>query len=318
MKNVIITGGTGFVGKSLTRMVRARFPDCEIMALGSRDVDLADRQETFRFFEKARWTNKCDHIIHLAALYKAGDWPVHHQATQFYVNMSINVNVLEAWRTFFPAAKLTSILSYCVYPSHSEPHGEGEIYNSEPEDYLFAYAYTKKCLLIGQKAYAREHGLKSTSVALPTVYGPGDSFLENSHVVGALIGKFVRASQHGAPTVEVWGDGLQEREFLYVDDAADGIIAAALRSNEEFMNLGAGTAHSIRDIAEAIARLSGFNGRIVQNPTKFTGVACRVLNVDLMRERLGWSAQTKLEEGLKRTIAAYRRELGGENSPLTE
>lgn len=290
-------------------MIRERFPGCEIHALGSRDVDLADRAAAFRWFEKARWTNKCDHIIHLAALYKAGDWPVHHQATQFYVNMSINVNVLEAWRTFFPAAKLTSILSYCVYPAHPEPHTEDEIYNSEPEDYLFAYAYTKKCQLIGQKAYAREHGLKSTSVALPTVYGPGDSFAENSHVIGALIGKFVRAALSGAPAVEVWGDGSQEREFLYVDDAADGIIAAAMGSEEEFMNLGTGKAHRIRDIADTIAQLSGFKGRIVQNPAKFTGVACRVLNVDLMRHKLGWTAQTAIEDGLRRTIHAYNSEL---------
>ena len=292
-------------------MIRTRFPNCQIMALGSRDVDLADRQEAFRFFEKVRWTNECDHIFHLAALYMAGDWPVNHQATQFYVNMSINVNMLEAWRIFLPAAKMTSILSYCVYPPHPEPHHENEIYNSEPEDYLFAYAYTKKCQLIGQRAYAREHGLKATSVALPTVYGPGDSFAENSHVIGALIGKFVRAACSRAPTVEVWGDGLQEREFLYVDDAADGIIAAAIGSKEEFMNLGTGKAHRIRDIAEAIARLSNFEGRIVQNPAKFTGVACRALNVDLMRDRLGWTARVGLEDGLKRTIAAYRAELSG-------
>lgn len=309
MKSVIITGGTGFVGGALARMIRERFPGCDVMTLGSRDVDLSDKRDTFRWFEKARWTNNCEHIIHLAALYKAGDWPVHHQATQFHVNMSINVNVLEAWRTFFPAAKLTSVLSYCVYPSHPEPHYESEIYNSEPEDYLFAYAYTKKCQLIGQKAYAREHGLKSTSVALPTVYGPGDSFAENSHVIGALIGKFVRAVRSGEPTVEVWGDGSQEREFLFIDDAADGIIAAALGSQEDFLNLGTGQTNRIRDIADVIARLSGFKGRIVQNPSKFTGVACRVLNVDLMRDRLGWTAQTGIEEGLKCTIAAYHAEL---------
>lgn len=309
MKNVIITGGTGFIGKTLERMIKERFPDCEVHALGSKAVDLSDRQNTFRFFEKIRWTNEVDHIIHLAALYKAGDWPVHHQATQFYVNMSINVNTLEAWRIFLPRAKMTSILSYCVYPSHPEPHPENEIYHSEPEDYLFAYAYTKKCQLIGQKAYGREHGLTSTSVALPTVFGPGDSFAENSHVVGALIGKFVRAARNDSPTVEVWGDGTQEREFLYVDDAADGIIAAALNSEEEFLNLGTGTAHSIREISEIIASLSGFKGEIVQNIAKFTGVSCRVLDVSLMKDRIGWSSKTQLEDGLKRTIAAYHEEL---------
>jgi GDP-L-fucose synthase len=309
MKNVIITGGTGFIGKNLKRKISQRFPSCGVQAIGSDDVDLSDRQATFRWFEKNRWTRQCDHIIHLAALYKAGDWPVHHQATQFYVNMSINVNLLEAWRIFYPAAKLTSVLSYCLYPPTSEPHKESEIYGSEPEDYLFAYAYTKKCQLIGQKAYFREYGLKSTSVALPTVYGPGDSFHENSHVIGALVGKFVRAARAGLEKVEVWGDGMQEREFLFVEDASDGILAAALKAEHEFLNLGTGKSHRICDVAAKIARLSKFDGEIVQNTAMFTGVACRVLDVNLMRKSLGWSAQIEIEQGLEHTIAAYQSDL---------
>src|SRR5262249_50634364 len=143
--------------------------NCDVVALGSNAVDLSRKDETFDWFEKIRRIFDCDHVIHLAALYKAGDWPVKHQATQFYVNMSININLLEAWRTFFPKAKMTSILSYCMYPSHSNAHPETEVYGTEPEDYLFAYAFTKKAQLIGQRAYAREHGLCSTSVILPTV-----------------------------------------------------------------------------------------------------------------------------------------------------
>jgi GDP-L-fucose synthase len=312
MKNVIVTGATGFVGRNLVDIICRRFgPQTEVVALGSSVVDLSRKDETFDWFERQRWTFECGHIIHLAALYKAGDWPVRRQGTQFHVNMSINVNVLEAWRTFFPGAKLTSILSYCMYPSHGEPHPESELYGTEPEDYLFAYAFTKKALLIGQRAYAREHGLRSTSVILPTVYGPGDSFAENSHVVGALIGKFVHAARSGAPTVEVWGDGRQEREFLFVEDAADGIIAAALRAETDVLNLGAGVAHSIAEIAELIKIASGFTGRIAYRTDRFVGVQRRVLDVTKIRDLLGWTAPTSLRDGLTRTVRWHAAERDG-------
>jgi GDP-L-fucose synthase len=319
LKNVIVTGATGFVGRTLVAAIRERFPNAEVLALGSRDVDLSERAETFRWAEKTSWTFEADHIIHLAALYKAGDWPVHHQATQFHVNMSINVNLLESWRRFFPRAKMTSILSYCMYPSHPEAHPESEVYGTEPEDYLFAYAFTKKAQLIGQRAYAREHGLRATSVILPTVYGPGDSFEENSHVVGALVGKFVRAARSGAKTVEVWGNGEQEREFLHVADAADGIIAAALHANEDVLNLGTGQAFSVGHIARVIKQAADFRGDIVFNSDRFTGVRRRVLDVSRMRDVIGWTAPTSLDAGLAATVAWYQRQLdgGGDAGPPT-
>lgn len=309
MKNVIITGATGFVGKTLTRLIGERFPEANILSLGTKDVDLANQAETLAWFEQTAASFECDHIIHLAALYKAGDWPVRHPATQFYVNMQINANLLEAWRQSMPKAKLTSVLSYCIYPSHSDPHPETEAYGTEPEDYLFAYAFTKKAMIIGQRAYRVEHDMRSTSVVLPTVYGPGDSFAENSHVAGALVGKFVRAAREGAPNVEVWGDGKQEREFIYVDDAADGIIAAALGSESDLLNLGVGGADSIGDIAFKIKQAAGFKGDIVYNNNRFVGVKRRVLDVSRMRDELGWVAPTSIEEGLAKTVHWYEGEL---------
>ena len=306
MKNVIVTGATGFIGRTLVNTIRRRFgPDCQVLELSTSQANLARRGATFDWFERTHWAFECDHIIHLAALYKAGDWPVCHQGTQFHVNMSINVNVLEAWRRFFPKARFTSILSYCMYPSHGNPHPETEVYATEPEDYLFAYAFTKKTMLVGQRAYHREFGLDSTSVVLPTVYGPGDSFAENSHVVGALIGKFVRAARAGAPSVEVWGDGTQEREFLFVEDAADGIVAAALGAKEEVLNLGMGRAYSIAHIAGLIKEAAGFNGEIAFNTNRFVGVKARLLDVSKMRDTLGWSASTSLADGLKRSVRWY-------------
>jgi GDP-L-fucose synthase len=318
MKSVIVTGATGFIGRTLVDVIRRRFVGCDVIALGSKMVDLSSKGETFDWFKKTQGSFDCDHIIHLATLYKAGDWPVKHQATQFHVNMLINVNLLEAWRTFYPSAKMTSILSYCMYPSHGEAHPESEVYGTEPEDYLFAYAFTKKAQLIGQRAYAREHGLRSTSVILPTVYGPGDSFAENSHVVGALIGKFVRAVRSGVAEVEVWGDGTQEREFLYVEDTADGILAAALNSSQQVLNLGTGVAHSVGQIAKCIEAACAFKGRIAYNTNRFVGVRRRVLDVSKMRDELGWTAPTSLEDGLRQTVRWYEGSLDRVNATPSE
>lgn len=310
MKSVIVTGATGFVGRTLVAEIRRRYPACQIVAAGSGDVDLSDKAAAFDWMHALSGRLDCEHIIHLAALYKAGDWPVHHPATQFHVNMSLNVNTLEGWRRFLPKAKLTSILSYCMYPPREHPHPESELWGHEPEDYLFAYAMTKKAMLVGQRAYRREHGLTATSVVLPTVYGPGDSFAENAHVVGALVGKFVRAANDRVPAVEVWGDGRQRREFLFVEDAADGIIQAALRSDAEALNLGAGEAQAIGDLAEQIRRLSGFEGKVEFNPDRFVGVRSRVLDVSRARELLGWRAATPIGDGLARTVDWYAASLG--------
>lgn len=312
MKNVIVTGASGFIGQTLVAEIRRRFPAANVVAVSSKTVDIADEHALFGWLEQQRVFYECDHIIHLAALYKAGDWPVHHPATQFNVNLKLNVNILEGWIRYFPKAKFTSIVSYCMYPSLPHAHPESELWGHEPEDYLFAYAFAKKALLIGQRAYRQEFGGKCTSVVLPTVYGHGDSFAENSHVVGALIGKFVRATRDGAPTVEVWGDGQQEREFLYVDDAADGIIKAALHSEADVLNLGMGEAWSIGQIAAWIKEAAGFPGEIVYNNNKFVGVKTRKLDVSRIREVLGWSAQTPLQQGLKQTVDWYAASLAAE------
>ena len=308
MRNVIVTGASGFIGRRVVEILNERFgPDVNVYGLSSRDVDLSNRTAVFDWADRIQWTFDCDHIIHLAALYRAGNWPVTHPATQFFVNMSINVNVLEAWKRFFPAARMTSILSYCMYPSHPEPHPESELYGTEPEDYLFAYALTKKAMLIGQRAYRQEHELSSTSVILPTVYGPGDSFAEDSHVMGALVGKFVRAADRGAETVEVWGDGNQEREFLYVDDAVDGIIEAAMRSEEDVLNIGTGEAHRIGDIASWISDAAGFQGQVVNNTNRFVGVSKRMLDTSRAKEVLGWKAKTSIREGIEASVAWCRQ-----------
>jgi len=307
MKRVVVTGGTGFVGRALVADLRRRYPAADVVAVGSQVVDIAHEAAWFGWLEGLG--DGVDHVIHLAALYKAGDWPVHHPATQFNINMKINVNALEGWRRFLPRAKFTSILSYCMYPSTENAHPEEELYGHEPEDYLFAYALTKKAMLIGQRAYAQEYGLDCASVVLPTVYGPGDSFAENSHVVGALIGKFVRGARSGAPDVEVWGDGSAEREFLYVGDAVDGIIRVATDSKEPVLNLGTGAAYPIRDVVALIRESAGFTGETRYNMNRFVGVQSRRLDVTRIRDTLGWAAPTSLQDGIAQTVEWYRDSL---------
>jgi GDP-L-fucose synthase len=310
MQNVIVAGATGFIGSTLiARLRRELGADARIVGIGSRDVDLTHRDATFAWFERTASGTDFDHVFHLAALYKAGDWPVHHPATQFFANMSMNVNLLEAWARFAPGAKLTSVVSYCMYPPKETAHPESELWGTEPEDYLFAYAFTKKALLVGQRAYRQEHGLSATSVVLPTIFGPGDSFAENSHVVGALIGKFVRAARAGLAEVEVWGDGEQRREFLFVEDAVDGILAAARQSRADVLNLGTGQAHSVRELARMIQDAAGFTGRIHYERNRFVGVKHRALDVTRVQQEIGWTAKTGTKAGIEATVRSYREQL---------
>ena len=312
---IIVTGGTGFIGQTLVRKLEQRLASdtailpMTIIPVGSSDTNLTDASDTFDFFRKVTSEYQCLYLFHLAALYKAGGWPINHPATQFFINLSMNVNVLEAWWRYCPKARLTSILSYCMYPPGDNAHPESELWGTEPEEYLYSYAMTKKALVVGQRAYSQEHGMESCGVLLPTVYGPNDRFMEDSHVMGALIGKFVRATRFGYPTVEVWGDGEQEREFLYVDDAVDGIIAIAQRVRPDIFNLGTGHSNTIRSIVEIIQEKTGFKGDVIYNTERFVGVKKRRLDISYISRGLGWNFSTNLKDGIYRTVDWYVQEL---------
>jgi len=308
MKSVIVTGGTGFIGNNLVgRLEQVLEPEGKIFAPGTADVDFVNREDALEWFEQLHWVNDVTHIFHLAAVYKAGGWPQAHPGTQFHVNMQINLSVLEGWRRFFPAARLTSVVSYCMYPDHDRPHPETELWGSEPEPYLFAYAFTKKALLIGQRAYCQEFGLEGSALVLPTVYGPRADFSETSHVIGALIGKFVRAIENGEDTVEVWGDGSQVREFIHVNDAIDGLLLVAnLPVGSDVMNLGTSQPTSIRELVEIITECLGYKGKVVYQPNRFVGALKRVLDSSRVEQETGWQAKIDLKKGISEVIDWYR------------
>lgn len=313
MKSVIVTGGTGFIGSALAERLRQLVPPGEkVFAVGSRDVDLVSREDALKWFERIHWVNEVSHIFHLAAVYKAGGWPATHPGTQFHANMGINLSVLEGWKRFFPRARLTSVVSYCMYPDHDRVHPESELWGTEPEAYLFSYAFTKKALLIGQRAYCQEFGLEASALVLPTVYGPRDDFSEMSHVMGALIGKFVRAAESGAPEVEVWGTGEQEREFIHVQDVVDGLLDVSSRSGvTDVLNLGVDRCEQIGRLAATIADLAGYRGKIVFNPNRFVGALRRGLDSGRIARELGWKPKVRLEDGIASSIAWYRTRLHG-------
>ena len=317
MQGAIITGGTGFIGSALVARLSGRQGPVEVVhAPGSGDVDFASQEDSRTWFEGIRRTCEVSDIFHLAAVYKAGGWPEAHPGTQFSANMQINLNVLDGWRRFFPDARLTSVVSYCMYPDHDKPHPESELWGTEPEPYLFAYAFTKKALLIGQRAYCEEYGLEASSLVLPTVYGPRCGLSETSHVIGALIGKFVRAVESDEDFVEVWGDGTQEREFIHVDDVVDALLLLADRPvGSSVLNAGTSQSTSVHQLVNIIKECVGFEREVVYNPSRFVGAMKRVLDSRKIADELGWKPVITLEQGIKEVVDWYRAALAEDRAP---
>jgi GDP-L-fucose synthase len=306
MRGVIITGGTGFIGKNLAKYIREIYsPESKVFAPGSAELDLTDSLKTFKWFEETSVACEITHIFHLATLYKTGSWSQKYPATQLHVNMSMDLNVLEAWKRFCPQARLLNVLSYCMYPDHDNPHPESELFGTEPESFLYNYAFSKKALLVGQRAYCQEFGLSAIGVVLPTVYGPGDN-LENPRVMASLVKKYINAVNANLREVEVWGDGMQEREFLYMDDAISGILSAADKGKSDALNIGVGQTDKLHNIARMISDAVGFKGKTVFNTDRFVGVSRRVMCVDKAKKEIEWSSQVEMSEGIKRTIESYR------------
>lgn len=311
----VLTGGTGFVGRRLADHLAGRTPDARILAFGS-ETDLTDWAAVSDRFSRIAADGGCDHLIHLAACLRPGGWLAEHPAAAYRTNMLINLNVFEACRRWLPEAKLTSISSYAVYASGLQPHHEEEALQGAPEDGLFAYGHAKRSILIAQEAYRREHGLRSASVILPTVYGPRPGAGETAHLVGALTGKFLRAVRDKADSVSLWGDGRQVRDFLHIDDAVEGIALAVERQTSPLINLGSGEATEIGDLARMIAREVGFEGQLAFDESRYGGEPVRRLDVARARDELGWQSQVPLAEGVGRFVDWMRPRVQDGLEPL--
>jgi GDP-L-fucose synthase len=249
-------------------------------------------------------------VIHLAANVGGIGYNRRNPAPLVHDNLMMTGNIFEASRAA-GVGKLVSACTVCAYPKFVDaPFSEDDLWDGYPEESNAPYGLAKKMMLVLSDAYRRQYDFDSCVPIVANLYGPNDNFdLEDSHVIAAMIRKYVEAAQRGDEQVVLWGTGNPSREFLYVDDAARALLLAAERlETSEPVNVGTGTETRIRDLAETIERLVGYEGETVWDASKPDGQPKRFLDVRRARELMGFEAQVALEEGLRRTIASFREQ----------
>jgi len=305
---VVVTGGAGFLGSFVVEKLRQRGAT-EIFVPRSRDYDLRDMEAIRRMLADAR----PDIVIHLAARVGGIGANRAYPAEFFYDNLMMSVPLFhESWK--FGVEKFVALGTVCAYPKFTPvPFKEEDLWNGYPEETNAPYGLAKKMLLVQSQAYRQQYGFNSIFLVPVNLYGPRDNFdLESSHVIPALIRKCVEAKERGDDHIVVWGTGKPTREFLYVEDAAEGILLATERYNEsDPVNLGSGMEISIRDLVHLIARLTGFEGEIVWDTSKPDGQPRRSLDTSKAERLFGFKAKIPFEEGLRRTIEWYTRNFAG-------
>jgi GDP-L-fucose synthase len=308
-KRVLVTGGAGFLGSFVVEKLKDR-GTAEIIVPRIEEYDLVDINHINRLFDDVLGTSQPSNliIIHLAALAGGIGANRSRPADFFYINLMMGVQLMhEAWKR--GVGKFTAIGTICAYPKFTPlPFKEDNLWDGYPEETNAPYGLAKKMLLVQAQAYREQHGYNAIYLLPVNLYGPRDNFnLETSHVIPALIRKCIEAQDRGDKQVVLWGDGSPTREFLYVEDAVEGILLATENYNgSEPVNLGSGMEISIKDLAELIARLTGFDGEFVWDTSKPNGQPRRALDVRRAKEYFGFQAQMPFEEGLRRTIAWYR------------
>jgi GDP-L-fucose synthase len=300
-KRVLITGGAGFLGSHLVD--RLKDTGCEFFVPRKKTFDFTHLEAAGECFA----TYKPQIVIHCAAYY-GGIWINQlYPARIYYENLVMGANLMEAAR-HHDIEKFVQIGTACSYPGYLENElSEQDLWKGLPHETVVNYGMTKKIMAIQALAYKKQYGLNSVHLILTNLYGPRDTFHpDRSHVVAALIRKFVEARQSNAPAVEVWGTGRPIREFLYVDDCAEAILLAIEKYDDlEPMNIGAGVGTSIRELAETIMQVSGYRGDIRWNTSKPDGQMKKILDVKKMRRVLQWQPPTSLRAGLEKTIEWY-------------
>jgi GDP-L-fucose synthase len=299
-KKVTVTGGAGFLGKATVRQLEEL--GAYVRVIRSSEHDLRDAEQTRDAVDGA------EVVLHLAARVGGIGFNRRNPAPLAYDNTIMGTHIFEQSR-LAGVQKLVAACSVCAYPKFTPvPFSEDSIWDGYPEESNAPYGLAKKMLIVLSDAYRRQYGFDSCAPIMANLYGPDDNFdLEDSHVIAAMIRKFVEARERGDANVTLWGTGSPSREFLYVDDAARALILAAERlETSQPVNIGTGVETKIRDLAETIHRLSGFEGEIVWDTTRPDGQPTRYLDVSRSRELMGFEAETPLDEGLRRTIESFR------------
>ena len=299
---IVVTGGAGFLGKAVVRSLEQRgYLDIFIPRI--EQYDLRKDEDIRRLYDTAR----PDAVIHLAAVVGGIGANRENPGRFFYDNAIMGIQLIEEARRA-GVAKFVCLGTICAYPKFTPvPFREEDLWNGYPEETNAPYGLAKKMLLVQCQAYRQQYGFNAIFLLPVNLYGPSDNFNPaSSHVIPALIKKCVDAREAGDTQIVVWGDGSATREFIYVDDAAEGIVMASERYNDaDPVNIGAGFEISIRDLVALVVRLTRFEGRIIWDTTKPNGQPRRKLDTQRARERFGFEATTNFEEGLKKTIAWY-------------
>lgn len=303
-KRITITGGKGFVGKHLIKAFQDK---------GYRHLTVADLPEyNLIHIEDVRRLyaeTKPDIVVHLAARVGGIGFNRENPGTLFYENIMMGVQLVHEGY-LHKVEKFVALATICSYPKFTPvPFKEEDLWNGYPEETNAPYGLAKKMLLVQSQAYRQQYGFNSIVLFPVNLYGPRDNFDPNSsHVIPALIKKCVDAKLKGEKTIEVWGTGRATREFFYVEDAAEAIVAATEKYNEpEPVNIGVGFEISIRDLIELIVELTGYQGKIIWDPTKPDGQPRRMLDTTMAFQKFGFKARTGFREGLQKTIAWYEK-----------
>jgi GDP-L-fucose synthase len=301
--NVLVTGGGGFLGSRLVERLRSN--GLEPFVARRRDYDLTVPEDAARLFADT----KPDLVFHLAAEVGGIGANRANPGRYWYANTVMGTNVLEQTR-LIGAKKLVLLGTICSYPKFAPtPFKEDDLWDGYPEETNAPYGVAKKTLLVGAQAYREQYGLNTIYLLPVNLYGPGDNFdLETSHVIPGLVRKMIEAQERRESEVLLWGDGSPTREFLYVEDCAEGILLASQHyDGAEPVNLGTGEEISIRDLAELVAELTGFEGALVWDTSRPNGQPRRQLDVSRAEQLFGFRARTQLRTGIQHTVAWYRR-----------
>jgi len=302
-KKIVVTGGAGFLGSRLVEKLGERGAG-NVFVPRSRDYDLVRYDDVVRLYRE----RQPDIVIHLAARVGGIGANRANPGKFFYDNLMMGVQLMEVAR-LTGVGKFVAIGTICAYPKFTPvPFKEENLWDGYPEETNAPYGLAKKMLLVQSQAYRQQYGFNSIYLLPVNLYGPADNAdLETSHVIPAIIRKCVEALRDKRDEIVLWGTGNPTREFLYVDDAAEGILLAAEKYDaSDAVNLGSGQEISIRDLANLISRLTGFHGRIIWDTTKPDGQPRRGLDTSMAKRLFGFSASMPLESGLRKTIEGFR------------
>lgn len=301
-KRVLVTGGYGFLGSHVVEGLRARgVRSQDVRISSSKELDLRNMSDCVKAVQGM------DIVIHVAGRGGGIGYNQRYPASLFFDNITMNTNLMDAAMRE-NVSKFVGIGTVCSYPKFTPvPFKETDLWNGYPEETNAAYGLSKKMMVVQSEAYRRQHGFNSINPLLVNLYGPRDKFdLDDSHVIPALIRKFVDARIEGEGMIIAWGTGKASREFLHVRDAAEGILLATERyDSSEPVNIGSGMEVTIKELTEIIARLSGYKGEIEWDTSKPDGQPRRCLDTDRAYRKFGYRAKVPLEEGLQETIEWY-------------